>query len=131
MIRVLSLFMIFVLSCSTPSDTQDKIISKVISVKELHALIKSKEGLQLIDVRTNREYKSGHLSGAVLMDYYQPDFKSKLSKLDKNKPVAVYCAVGGRSNSALKMLKSLGFNEAYDLAGGIRAWQREKLPIEK
>lgn len=110
---------------------QEGTIDKRITANELQELIKEKPDLQLVDVRTISEYKSGHLSKSVLIDYYKSDFKAKLQKLDKNKPIAVYCAVGVRSNSALRILKRLGFKEAYDLSGGIQAWQEKRLPIIK
>lgn len=110
---------------------QEGTIAKRITANELQELINKKPDLQLVDVRTIGEYKSGHLSKSVLIDYYKSDFKAKLQKLDKDKPIAVYCAIGGRSNSALRILKRLGFKEAYDLSGGIQAWREKKLPIEK
>lgn len=130
MIRILCFTLLICSSCQVTTE-QEAIISKKISPKELQVLIKEKSDLQLIDVRTDQEYKAGHLSKSMLIDYYKPDFKSQLAKLDKNKPIAVYCAVGGRSGGALKILKTLGFKEAYDLAGGIRDWEKQKLPIER
>jgi len=117
-------------SCSNSTE-QENVISKVVSVDELQVLIKAKTDLQLIDVRTIREYNTGHLPGAKLIDYYRPDFKTQLEKLNKQKPIAVYCAVGVRSNRTLRTLKSLGFKEVYDLQGGIEAWRKNNLPIQK
>ncbi len=85
----------------------------------------------ILDVRTQDEYHNGHLENAVLIDYYKNDFKEKVSKLDKSKPVFVYCAAGGRSGSASKILLDLGFNEVYDLKGGFNAWSNEKKPVKK
>ena len=130
MIKTISLLIVLLSTCAEVS-AQEGVISKVITATELQKLIKDKSGLQLIDVRTIGEYKAGHLSKSVLIDYYKPDFKAQLQKLDKNKPIAVYCAIGGRSNEALQILKRLGFREAYDLSGGIQSWQENKLPIEK
>lgn len=130
MIKAISLLIIILSTCAEVS-AQEGVISKLITATELQKLIKDKSDLQLIDVRTIGEYKAGHLSKSVLIDYYKPDFKAQLQKLDKNKPIAVYCAIGGRSNGALQILKRLGFREAYDLSGGIQAWQEKKLPIEK
>lgn len=128
MVRVLLGLLVLFLGCQEKGD-QHELVSKVILPKELQTIIKEKSELQLIDVRTLREFQAGHLINAQLIDYYKPDFKKKLSELDKNKPVAVYCAVGVRSNNTLKMLKSLGFKEAYDLKGGIQAWARAGLPL--
>lgn len=85
----------------------------------------------LVDVRTSIEFNQGHLKNAVLIDFNSADFKSRLSKLDKTKPVFVYCAVGGRSNAAVSILSEAGFKEIYDLQGGISAWQRANKPITK
>lgn len=86
---------------------------------------------QLLDVRTEGEFSQGHLKDAVSMDYYRNDFKDQLSKLDKNKPVFVYCAVGGRSNAASGIMKSMGFKQVFDLQGGIRAWTQAQKPVVK
>lgn len=89
------------------------------------------QGVQLIDVRTPQEFQSGHIQGSVNLDWYDAAFKSKVSALDKGKPVYVYCAVGGRSGQAKSMLEGLGFTKVYNLAGGIDAWKKTNLPLEK
>jgi thioredoxin 1 len=78
----------------------------------------------ILDVRTAEEYKEGHLSGATQIDYYGTDFKSQVSKLDRSKPVFVYCKGGGRSSSSCEILKDLGFKEVYNLQGGITDWKK-------
>lgn len=55
---------------------------------------------QLIDVRTPGEYQTGHLPHSTLVDFKGKDFREKMAQLDKNKPVMVYCAAGGRSTAA-------------------------------
>lgn len=85
----------------------------------------------LIDVRTQNEYAQGHLANALLIDINSNDFKSRANKLDKSKPVFVYCKAGSRSSAAADVLSDLGFNEIYDLNGGIMAWQKANKPIEK
>jgi thioredoxin 1 len=106
------------------------------TVKKLDAQnfeLKMKESNQpiLIDVRTPGEYAQGHLANAVLIDVNSSDFKSRVSKLDKSKPVFVYCKAGSRSSSAAGVLTDLGFKEIYDLNGGITSWQKANKPIEK
>ena len=93
-------------------------------------LKESKEPI-LLDVRTAGEYAQGHLVNAALLDIYASDFKSQAGKLNKSKPVFVYCKAGSRSGSAVNVLSDLGFKEIYDLNGGIIAWQRANKPIEK
>lgn len=82
-----------------------------------------KEGAQLIDVRTANEYAQGKISNAVNIDYFSSNFSELISKLDKNKFTLVYCAAGGRSASAAKEFKKLGFKKVYDLKGGYDHWK--------
>lgn len=85
-----------------------------------------KEGnAQLIDVRTPKEFESGHLKGAKNHHIYDNDFKQQVSYLDKEKPVYVYCKAGGRSEEAALELKKMGFKKIYDLKGGISEWKGE------
>ena len=93
--------------------------------------LKDSKNPVLVDVRTPGEYAQGHLATAVLIDIYSDDFKSRVSKLDKSKPVFVYCKAGSRSSSAANELSEMGFKEIYDLSGGIIAWQQANKPTEK
>jgi len=85
----------------------------------------------LLDVRTPDEYAAGHLESAVLTDYYAPDFKDKLNKLDKTAKYLIYCRTGKRSAAALKIMQELGFSDARDIAGGITAWTAAGYPVVK
>ncbi len=78
----------------------------------------------ILDVRTAEEYKEGHLVGSILIDYYGSEFKNQVNKLDKSKPIFVYCKGGGRSSSSCEILKDLGFKEVYNLQGGITDWKK-------
>ena len=55
-------------------------------------------------------------------NFYDADFKAQLEKLDKNKPVYVYCKVGGRSGQAAAQMQAMGFTAVYNLTGGMNAW---------
>lgn len=68
--------------------------------------MKEKADKIILDVRTAGEYADGHIPGAVMIDYYKNDFRQQINKLDKSKPVFVYCASGVRSSSAAKSLSS-------------------------
>ena len=78
---------------------------------------------QVVDVRTPQEWNEGIIKGALKANFYDDDFKTKLEKLDKEKPVAVYCKVGGRSGQAMSMMQEMGFKEVYNLKGGMDAWK--------
>ncbi|VAV83547.1 Rhodanese-like domain protein, partial [hydrothermal vent metagenome] len=71
--------------------------------------------IQLIDVRTPKEYKGGHIENATLIDYFADNFKENLQQLDKDKPVYLYCRSGHRSGNSAKILAEMGFKEIYDL----------------
>jgi rhodanese-related sulfurtransferase len=78
--------------------------------------------VQLVDVRTPQEFANGHLENAKNINFNDPEFKQKIALLDKSKPIAVYCGVGGRSGKASKVLVELGFKDISDLLGGMTAW---------
>lgn len=77
---------------------------------------------QVIDVRTRREFATGHIEGAQNLHVYDKDFEQRVDKLDKTEPVYVYCKVGGRSAEAVEVLKAKGFMHIIELDGGMDAW---------
>lgn len=84
--------------------------------------IKAAPDAQILDVRTPEEYASQHIDNAQNLNWNGDDFVAKAEKLDKSKPVFVYCTVGGRSKKAAGKLSELGFKEIYNLDGGIMKW---------
>lgn len=80
--------------------------------------------VQLVDVRTPEEYAEGHLKGAVNLDFRSKGFLNMIQRLDKSRPVAVYCRSGKRSSGAAQQLLHEGFRVA-DMQGGIMAWQKD------
>lgn len=83
----------------------------------------------LIDVRTPDEQQQGFIKDALFIDFKNDSFRADLDKLDKTKPIMVYCAAGGRSGRTAKVLQELGFKTIYDLKGGIGAWKTNDLPV--
>ena len=84
---------------------------------------------QLVDVRTPAEYSSGHLKDALLIDQSGSQFNEGIAKLDKNKPVLLYCASGRRSASARDAMEKAGFKDVKHLIGGIGAWSAAGKPV--
>lgn len=86
--------------------------------------------IQLLDVRTPEEYKSGHLQNAMQADWNNENaFQERVKALDKTKPVYTYCLSGARSNAATDWLRQNGFT-AYNLSGGIAAWKNADKPVD-
>lgn len=83
----------------------------------------------ILDVRTADEYNTGHIDGAILIDYRSADFSKQIKELDPSKEYLIYCRSGVRSSHAIDSLKLLGFTHLTELEGGINAWKQEKLPI--
>ncbi|MCE7994274.1 MAG: rhodanese-like domain-containing protein [Roseivirga sp.] len=94
-------------------------------------MIEDNPDLQLIDVRTVGEVSSGYIPEAVNIDFRDPGFRQALEKLDRQKPIAVYCAVGQRSQAAYDMLVEMKFHEVYHLTGGTIAWQQKNYSLVK
>ncbi len=99
---------------------------QLLEPKEFLAKFKATKDAQLLDVRTPEEVAEGALEGAQNINFYDADFKDKLSKLDKNKPFFVYCRSGGRSGKCAQMCKDMGFKEIYDMKGGWLNYSSQK-----
>ena len=99
---------------------------QLLEPKEFLAKFKATKDAQLLDVRTPEEVAEGALEGAQNINFYDADFKDKLSNLDINKPVFVYCRSGGRSGKCAQMCKDMGFKEIYDMKGGWLNYSSQK-----
>jgi rhodanese-related sulfurtransferase len=89
-------------------------------------IARHREGDYLIlDVRQPWEYEEAHIPGAQLLPL--PELSGGYKTLDPEKPTIVHCAIGGRSRVAVQLLSGLGFKEVYNLAGGIKAYQGQKV----
>ena len=81
---------------------------------------KQVDDLTILDVRQPKEYEAGHIPGAVLMPL--PELTDLMQRIDRTKPVMVYCASGGRSRMAAQLLSGQGFDHIINVAGGFNAW---------
>jgi phage shock protein E len=96
-----------------------------------HALARIKAGkAYLVDVRTPEEFNGGHLQYATNINFNSPEFKAQIGKLDKNKPVYLYCRSGNRSGKAADTLKTLGFHSYHNI-GGFEQLKAEGFPAEQ
>ena len=98
------------------------------SVQELNAALPPRD-LQVVDVRSPDEWQGGHVPGATYI--FLPELEQKSERLDKKKPVAVYCDSGYRASLAASILQRNGFAVVHNIPGSWKAWQAAEYPIEK
>lgn len=85
--------------------------------------------VQVVDVRSPGEWASGHIPDAHY--HFLPKLEEELSKLDKSKPTAVYCASGYRASMGASILENAGFKDVYNIPGSFGAWKKMDYPILK
>ncbi len=125
------LFVLPLISCGGNTEEQGQAASVqeeqqatqggTVEVAEFKRLLAERPG-QLVDVRTPGEWAGGVIPGSAQIDFQAADFQDRITALDKERPVYVYCAAGGRSRKAMEQMDAMGFKEVYDLAGGMGAW---------
>ena len=76
----------------------------------------------ILDVRTPAEFKQSAIDGAINIDCMGSNFIKKIAELDKSKTYFVYCRSGNRSRSACKLMGNAGFENVYNLSGGLMRW---------
>jgi len=95
---------------------------KDLDVHEFEAMLQTDASVRLVDVRTAEEFAQGHMPGAVNIDWRGEGFEEEASaRLEKDRPVMVYCRSGRRSAEAAAVLVGIGY-KTYNLKGGILAW---------
>jgi rhodanese-related sulfurtransferase len=110
------------------SRTQDRLLEP----KDAWAFIqKNKDNPRFVvlDVRTPTEFRSGHIEGAINIDFNSGHFRKDVSALDPEKTYFVYCRTGRRTAEAVQIMKDFGFNNIVRMKGDIVAWKEENLPL--
>ena len=134
MIKRLTILILFstlasmLLACSASVDEQEKentIGYFEVSVDEAYYIYKNEEMI-ILDVRTEQEYKEGHIPGAILIPLQE--LESRLDELDKEEKYLIVCRSGSRSAQASEILVSNGFKHITNMQGGMLDW---KYDIEK
>lgn len=127
--KALYLALIFVLGtllfsgcAGTKTEDSVRITYEQITVDEAKAIMDSKEPYVLLDVRTQEEYDSGHIEGAILIPDYEIGAKAESVLTDKDELILVYCRSGCRSKNAASELAALGYTNVKEF-GGITGWK--------
>ena len=77
------------------------------------------QGAILIDVRSNQEYREGHIQGAINIPDFEIANKVQREMPKKNQAIVLYCQYGGRSKTVANMMKKMGYTNIYNLYGGL------------
>ncbi len=88
-----------------------------ITIEELKGKIL--QGAILIDVRSNQEYREGHLNGAINIPDFEIANRVQREIPKKNQLIVLYCQYGGRSRNAMKIMTKMGYTNVYNLYGGL------------
>jgi len=102
-------------------------VASNINASTAQRLLKERRDVFLLDVRTPGEYQQLRLANAHLIPIDQ--VIRRLNEIPQNRPVIVYCAVGSRSAQVFSFLARRGYQEVYNLDGGIYAWAQRGYPI--
>lgn len=121
----LLVFMLSMISCGQTVKSEVEVVSPEKTLEILQ-----KDDVQLIDVRTPDEYADGFIARAKNINFYDSNFNVQIEGLDKDKPVIVYCKLGGRSSKSAKKFQEAGFVKIYDLQGGFTKWKKEGHPVK-
>jgi hydroxyacylglutathione hydrolase len=100
-----------------------------ISVHQLQDHLNNGINMKVLDVRETSEWDDGHISGANYMNYKTMRENIDQLGLDKNDHISVLCARGLRSSTACSILKMNGFENIYNVTGGMSAWASARLPM--
>ena len=88
-----------------------------------------RDDVTVIDVRTPEEFAEGHIEGATMIDFYTDTFADQIAALDPGGAYLLYCRSGNRSGQAAALMDQLGFEQVYDLDGGVIAFSAQGLPL--
>lgn len=103
---------------------------QTLSPEEVDAWLNdSAKDIFLLDVRTEAEYDSAHIDGSTLIPVQS--LADKITEIPQDKPIVVICRSGNRSRMASNLLARKGFADIYNMRGGLLAWTREGLPVDR
>jgi hydroxyacylglutathione hydrolase len=94
----------------------------VISLEEFDMLA-SKNGIQIVDLRGESEYKAGHIAKAD--NVFVGTLQDNLGKISKDKPTVIYCQSGDRTTIGYSLLAKHGFKNILNYAGGMSEWTNQ------
>jgi thioredoxin len=122
-------FITFILFVSLLIEMKAQTVQYVDAIR-FKQLIATEDAI-LLDVRTPGEYSRGHIQGSTLINISDPDFESKVSLLQKDKTILIYCLSGSRSAAGASYLEQKGFKKIYAMQQGLMDWNRQGYALEQ
>lgn len=116
-------FLILAVSCGKSQESPE-VVYMNINAQQAKEIMDTETGYVILDVRTQEEFDSGHVPGAILIPDYEIKEKAPQVLTDKNQKILVYCRSGRRSKLACEELVNLGYTNLYEF-GGIIDWPYE------
>ena len=108
-------------------NAEDIFLSEAYRLMEQYA---DDPGFVILDLRSPADYASGHLAGAVNLEYVSPfSFEEAVDKLDRSRRYLIHCYGGGRSAEAAMLMEEMGFDKIYNMTQGLNAWQAAECPL--
>lgn len=102
-------------------------VHKILTDLQCDSLIKARQEVYILDVRTPGEFVAGHLANAHALDYFDGDFDASINMLDRNTTYIVYCKNGSRSLPTYNKMIGMRFRELYTMTGGFDQWKADGL----
>ena len=98
-----------------------------VSIDTAIDLMEDKPDLVILDVRTTVEYNEGHIENAVNIPV--EELETRITELNKDDEILVYCRTGNRSSSAVEIMDEAGFTKLYHMHEGISIWIDQGHPV--
>ena len=102
-----------------------------VSVGDVKRMIDTGEKIVILDVRDRDEFETGHIPGALNLSRGMLEFKINTLVPDRNATVVVYCGVDLRGPLATRTLNDMGYKNAVNIVGGLKAWKAAGYPVSK
>jgi rhodanese-related sulfurtransferase len=102
-----------------------------VSVNDVRKMIDNREKITILDVRDKEEFETGYIPGAINLSRGMLEFKISTLVPDKNASIIVYCGVDLRGPLATETLNQMGYKNAVNIIGGLKAWKAAGYPIAK
>jgi rhodanese-related sulfurtransferase len=102
-----------------------------VSVADVRKMIDARENIIILDVRDRHEFAEGHMPGALNISRGSLEFKVGVIIPDKNARIVVCCGLDLRSPAATRTLNELGYRNAVNMTGGLKAWREAGYAVEK